>query len=441
MSGESRSKLSRAGSATKSALRRLVVWLNALRRHPLNVEKRRKFHRKAEGQDLLKAAGQDLLSIVGYVRDLADSLGNQIIFSESGEWIGGGRIEFLNDEPQPAQCPVKALNRYVASLRNVTVIGGTRYLITDDGRLFHDEESIYSNSDVSIKYARASRVDGNRIRINVEAKSKDHIISGIHLMGEGDTNYFHFIAEILPRLRMVDDTGQCSKLPLLITGGLHENLLAALSTLNAMGHEVIELEPDVSYQVEHLIYPSDTASILNIYGRLATREEGTLSVDWLQRVRAPVLAQVRNAAAVRRRRRLYVRRGKKIRALVNEAAVEEMLIDQGFETLAIDDLSFRAQVKLFAEAEVIVMPTGAAVANVLWCRPGTRVLVLTSDHSAIQHNIWQLLCEASECTLMIMRGPRANKLIGDYDVHDDFEINPDALLSALQSPQALRASA
>ena len=137
----------------------------------------------------------------------------------------------------------------------------------------------------------AHRIDENTIRINVKPKSEKSIPAGIHLMLEGDTNYFHFVTEILPRLELANSLNEYTDLPLLITGGLHENLLTALATVNNAERAVIELDPDVPYHVEHLVYPSDTASILNIYGRRATREEGTISIDWLRRVRAAVIAK------------------------------------------------------------------------------------------------------------------------------------------------------
>ncbi len=362
-----------------------------------------------------------------------------MLYRESGEWVGHREIELYNECLDPPQGPVKALDRYVASLRNVIVIGGTRFVITVDGRLLHDEEAAHSGDDVSIKYAQASRVPGKLIRIDVKPRSDKSFVVGVHLMAESDINYFHFIVEILPRLKLLDFLEDYKTFPLLITKGLHENLLTLLSVVNDGGREIIELEPDVPYHVNHLIYPSDTASILNIYGRLATKVEGTLSIVGLRRVREVVLAKADKPLLGRRRRQLYIRRGKKTRALVNEAAIEEMLIDQGFETVAIDDLSFWVQVKLFAASDIIVMPTGAAVTNVIWCMPGTRVLILTSDHPAMQHNIWQLLSEVSEAEVTFMRGPRANKVVGLYGVHDDFEIDVNALRSAVGSPKAMSA--
>ena len=427
---------------------------NAFRRHPFNAEKRREFYRTRLTFESTRAIESvrnafidsqiepdiDVMSSVTSTWRATETTDSAILFAEKGEWIGHKQVKFLNEGRLPEEPCVKALDRYVVSVRNITVIGGTRYLLTEDGRVLHDEEARYSSIDVSLKYPRAERIGNNAIKVTIRPKSRQIISAGIHIMGEGDTNYFHFIVEILPRFLMAASLRDCMNCPLLITAGLHENMLAALAIVNDTGRDVIELEPDVPYHVKNLIYPSDTASILNIYGRLAKKEEGTLSVDWLRRVRAPILASVQSSIPSRRRRRLYVRRGKKIRALLNEFEIEEMLVKLGFEILALEELSFRVQVILFAEAEMIVMPTGAAVTNVLWCEPGVNVLILTSDHPAIQHSIWQLLCEVSESELVIVRGPRVNKLLGEYGVHDDFEIDADLLRSAVQNPEILRPS-
>ena len=78
-----------------------------------------------------------------------------MIYRETGEPIEHRAIKFLNEDLPPDQSSVKALDRYVALLRNVTVIGGTRYLLTSDGRILHDEEANHSSRDVTIRYARA----------------------------------------------------------------------------------------------------------------------------------------------------------------------------------------------------------------------------------------------------------------------------------------------
>jgi capsular polysaccharide biosynthesis protein len=38
------------------------------------------------------------------------------------------------------------------------------------------------------------------------------------------------------------------------------------------------------------------------------------------------------------------------------------------------------QIKLFAQASMVVAPTGAALTNMLFCRPGTKVVIFMSNH-------------------------------------------------------------
>ena len=51
--------------------------------------------------------------------------------------------------------------------------------------------------------------------------------------------------------------------------------------------------------------------------------------------------------------------------------------EKGFELVATELLSFKEQVRLFSEADIIVGPSGAAFANIIFCQPGTKVIPLS----------------------------------------------------------------
>jgi len=79
---------------------------------------------------------------------------------------------------------------------------------------------------------------------------------------------------------------------------------------------------------------------------------------------------------IRTGRLLYVGRGSSSRRrLLNERDLMEALASIGFEILQDPaSLSFAEQRRAFAEADVIVAPHGAALTNLTFCRPGTKVL-------------------------------------------------------------------
>lgn len=73
-------------------------------------------------------------------------------------------------------------------------------------------------------------------------------------------------------------------------------------------------------------------------------------------------------------RKIYISRSVK-RRVKNEAEVREVLHKFGFEILE-DNLSrpVDEQIRLFQEAAIVVGPHGAGFTNLLWCKPGTKVL-------------------------------------------------------------------
>jgi hypothetical protein len=78
------------------------------------------------------------------------------------------------------------------------------------------------------------------------------------------------------------------------------------------------------------------------------------------------------------RRRIHIRRTG-TRRLRNAAAVEAALARHGFTTHEMPPLSPRAQMALFHEADFVISPHGADLANMLFCAPGTKVIEYCPD--------------------------------------------------------------
>ncbi len=58
----------------------------------------------------------------------------------------------------------------------------------------------------------------------------------------------------------------------------------------------------------------------------------------------------------------------------NETQLREVLKEFGFEILSDISRTVDRQIRLFAEAQVVVGPHGAGFTNLLWCQPGTKVM-------------------------------------------------------------------
>jgi capsular polysaccharide biosynthesis protein len=62
--------------------------------------------------------------------------------------------------------------------------------------------------------------------------------------------------------------------------------------------------------------------------------------------------------------------------MLNEHEVEAAFVESGFEIVRPETLTLAEQARLFAEAVVIAGASGAAMTNLLFCLPETRVLCL-----------------------------------------------------------------
>jgi hypothetical protein len=77
-------------------------------------------------------------------------------------------------------------------------------------------------------------------------------------------------------------------------------------------------------------------------------------------------------------RRIYIKRAD-TRGVANAGDVEPVLRRNGFDSYLMEDLTAGAQIDLFRHAEMVVGPHGAALANLMFCPPGTQVLELSPD--------------------------------------------------------------
>jgi capsular polysaccharide biosynthesis protein len=74
-------------------------------------------------------------------------------------------------------------------------------------------------------------------------------------------------------------------------------------------------------------------------------------------------------------RAIYITRGDaNTRRVINEAEIREEVLEHGFEIVSLTGLPFLEQVKLFAEARIVVGPHGAGFTNAVFCQSGSALI-------------------------------------------------------------------
>lgn len=330
---------------------------------------------------------------------------------------------------QSIACP----QSYIAKLKKIIMITGTSLLMTKRGQVLSDMiEYEFRTFGHRPKLWDMELADGAVIsKMPVYEMSEETIATGIHLTGEYETNYFHWLVEILPKLYLYEQLDRKNDLPIIVSEGNHQNMYTLLNLVCSKKRTIIKCKPRVGYRVKRLIHLPSVSTILSLYDRAPCHDTVYIPVGLLKRMVLDILSKV-NVELNISYTRIYVRRNSTYRNLLNQDVIEKILIENGFTSIDPGCLSVEEQINIFRQASIIVGPSGAAMTNMLWCQPHTKIIVLHSDHPYKKYPYWDALARVAEAEIRYLAGPRANTVTDYFEVHDDYTINVDELLTIIQ---------
>lgn len=257
----------------------------------------------------------------------------------------------------------------VSALSSSVIINEKKIVIE---RAIGPDQSNYNFSAGHIRSHSQNTAAVNR------SKKNENIEKGIFLCGNGASNYYHWIVEVLPRLEFVEKLpDHYQKFPLLVSDDV-ASIPSFAYTLRifAPDREIVLLDKNKSYTVDDLIFITSPNNLpFNIIGNnkfnIANVTLNSLSIDF---IRKNVLAnELVGSSSENYPKKIFFCR-KAERRNYNQDEVFAFLSKFGFVKIFMEDLTFTEQVRTVYHAEFIVGPTGAAWTNLLFCRAGTKAL-------------------------------------------------------------------
>lgn len=177
---------------------------------------------------------------------------------------------------------------------------------------------------------------------------------GFHLVGSWPKNYAHWLMDSLPRLAAVDfEPGDD---PVLLPHGSTAFQRDSLEVLGVAG--AVEL-------------PGPTSVVGSLRLARAATRTGYPRAEFLTRLRNRFRERLPVSGGGKR---IYVSRSLATRRLLNEDEVFESFRLAGFERVWCEELTFREQWELFGQAEMVAGPHGAGIYNLIFARPGAKVI-------------------------------------------------------------------
>lgn len=181
------------------------------------------------------------------------------------------------------------------------------------------------------------------------------------------TNYFHWMLECLPRMSLLEKF-----VPILDGVVVSESIMPfhreSLALLGVDPSKLIACSATTNIEFEYLFVPKYFA-----------RDNPP---RWLhQWFKAKFLGPDIDELSKSARRKLYISRADAgTRRCLNDDELYGHLAPLGFERIVLTGMAFKEQATLFFAADTIVAHHGAGLANMVFCRPDTRLLEIFSKH-------------------------------------------------------------
>lgn len=302
-------------------------------------------------------------------------------------------------------------DRYVLDLVDGTVVDQYGAIITSRGTLDF-ETSFYFGADQWFEHPlflkgrlpKPRLVEGTAVSLATAA---------------GERNYYHFLLEVMPRWAVVRQILPDVDIDAVYMPTAHQYERDLLAMAGIDPGAVIATGDVPALQASRLLVPG--------YPNAGEMQPRWLA-EWVRQTFKPVETDGKP-------NRLFVTRGSgpHTRRLVQGPAVEAMLGDRGFVTIDPGSMSVQEQIDHFAAADVIVGIHGAAMTNLVFARPGVRVLELFAPRY-VKHCFWALSQTIPDSRYRYLVGsgrpPRSGRPM--QGIQADVHVEPREVADALE---------
>ncbi|CAB4935616.1 unannotated protein [freshwater metagenome] len=278
------------------------------------------------------------------------------------------------------------------------------------GQSFRDRSLFPRDEQDSILFEESrpsTRIDGSALVVG--AKAAD--------------GYFHWMTEIVPRLVAGRRDDRARAMPVVMRPTGHEY---QRETLRWLGVEPTVVETPI-VEIERAIVPT-----FPIHLKRGGRYSGEL-VELVREFAGTVAPRHEGETP----RRLYVsRRDARHRHVANEDEVEAALTREGFACVTLTGTPVPEQIRMFEQAEVVVAQHGAGLTNLLFARPGTRVVELYPRGFIAPSPFWMLASLAGlDYSMMVCDVVPDSVIPGRGHNNADIVVDVRALLRSVPGPR------
>jgi len=298
--------------------------------------------------------------------------------------IPGENNSLKFSEPETFVAKLPEGRAWVVPQKNSWMICNAIAIIDGDDRLVKELSREYPGELPGCK-----KYDANKHRIfELEELPELEKIDGTVavLSGLSGNVYFHWMVDILPRLEILKIHGiDLKEIDWFLVNSYQQPFQReSLKILGIPEEKILESDRYPYVQAKQLIVPSFPGYL----GWLPS-----WGLEFHRRVFLERIKQERKTENKPRNfypERIYIsRNNSRYRRVFNEEEVISKLSQLGFVCIEPESMTLTEQIAIFAHAKVIMAAHGSGLTNIMFCRPGTKVIELVSPNY-IRHYYWAI---------------------------------------------------
>lgn len=267
-----------------------------------------------------------------------------------------------------------------------------------------------------------------RMRKNVailrnSLKKTDKVLqSGIIVSGKFSKNYYHEVYENLIKLLVLKEIDLPGDIPIVVDDVVRkiESFRKILYLLSKeSGREIVYIG-DRDLFLFHELYFITSVNVITAHLRdreVIVKEDYVYDAYFLKNLREALLPK----ASLRKfPNKIFISRANVNKRNFNEEEVLDVISEYGFERVCPETMTFEEQIALFSNADWIIGGSGAAFSNLLFCKPGCKVLCIV-DSVKYGFPIFSTIAYLSDCKMVYYGNDNSEE--NHIDVHSDFKVD------------------
>jgi len=248
---------------------------------------------------------------------------------------------------------------FMAEVPDVKVIGGAAFPIVQDKCIQHQyfTQETWETAEQGLGYCSV-RTDIGLVGYAGLGEHVEHDCKVINLIGNGAINYAHWVTEFLPQIVVLKNAGvDISQYRILVDAQSFPSMLESLYLLGIQHEQLILVEPFSLHHFPQAMWLSPIANVVfqrpkasHGVGKDITSapDRAIYHPQALFALREAMLDKVSAETRAQQPEKIFIRRTRNnavnARLMVNEQAIEELLVANGFVGVDPSALSFIEQI-------------------------------------------------------------------------------------------------